>query len=150
MLGLDKNSSSKSETYFLTDDHSYDLNQSLKLQAEREKLIATTQKMDSDTIKSVSDNIDYLGCVNGNCAKLGNPNPKPINIGDFRLTNITSNTTSNTTSKLNMDYAINIVYIVVLAILILLMINKRRDNLVQIIGVTIVYIFVKIYVLSNY
>ena len=149
MLGLDKNSSSKSETYFLTDDHSYDLNQSLKLQEQREKLIANTQKMDSDTMKSVSDNIDYLGCVNGNCAKLANPNPNTKNIGDFINSNMTSNMTSNMMSKINMDYAVNLVYIVVLAILILLMINKRRDNLLQIIGVTIVYIFVKIYVLSN-
>jgi hypothetical protein len=162
----------KKGSYFSSNEHNYDVNQSLDVLNKKENLENKTNldKMNNNNLNSINDSIDYLGCLNNNCSNLNNnqnnQNDKnnkenvemlfslEINNNSNKDNNNESGKTKNEgifqTFMKNLDILISFVYIFLISLLIIsAVMNRNNMNLVQIIILTLLYIFYKIYLSKN-
>ena len=89
-----------------------------------------------------NDGVDYVGCLNNNCSKLTNENMenKEKDLVKDNKSNI------NNVMMKNLDILVSLVYIFLLVILLLGSIIKRdASNLVNILIITLIYLFYQIY-----
>ena len=134
-------------------------------------LLQTTQpntNINSNYYMSIVDSIDYLGCINGNCSKIEckcKPNEK-CNCSNSNLNSSNKNLESNSCNSANKgneasankgngtsinNFVSNLIdFLFVLLLLLLLtyvVYNKSPDYLIYCLGITLIYIFYKLYML---
>lgn len=92
--------------------------------------------------QSINDNIDYLECVNNNFSKLSNENMenKEKDLVKYKKSN------GNNIIMKNLDILVSLLYIFLLVVLLLGSVIKRdATNLINILIITLVYLFYQIY-----
>jgi len=142
------------------DELFFDVHQNNSLTSNKNTL-KTTQTSENDvSYMSIVDSIDYLGCINGNCSKIeckckdnepcncpnkngnnGN-NINNRNNGNNGNNGNNANNANNFISKL-----IDFLFIVLILILIIhIVYNKTPYYLIHCLGITLIYIFYKMYI----
>lgn len=102
----------------------------------------TNYKLMNGGFQSINDSIDYLECVNNNCSKLSNKN---IENKEKDLVKDKKSNGNNVMMK-NLDILVSLVYIFLLVVLLLGSVIKRdTNNLINILIITLVYLFYQIY-----
>ena len=102
----------------------------------------TNYEFMTNGFQSVNDGLDYVECVNNNCSKLGNENM------ENKEKDLVKDKKSNNTNVMmkNLDILVSLVYIFLLVVLLLGSVIKRdANNLINILIITLVYLFYQIY-----
>jgi preprotein translocase subunit SecG len=147
---------------FYSEELNEDVNQNNNLLNSKEVLIQNNNAntINSNSYSSIVDSIDYLGCINGNCSKIkcdcnsmncnceqsgSNSNNHSHNSSTNSSTNSTNNNSNNFLSNL-----IDFLYAMfVIVFLIYILYNRNSQHLIYVLGITIIYIFYKIYIISS-
>ena len=145
------------------DDIFMDINQNSTLISNKNLLEKTQTSKNIVSYMSIVDSIDYLGCINNNCSKIEcncKPNERCV-CSETELTskgynnNSKTNPNSDSNSKFNINTnsinsftskLIDFLFVIILIILITYIVYKKAaDYLIYCLGITLVYIFYKIY-----
>jgi len=112
-------------------------------------------QVNKNSYDTIVDSKDYLGCINGNCSKIqcSNCSSKDCNCSNNNLASNNSATNNSATNNLANKYSINflanlidfIFVLVLLCILVYIVYKKESFYLLHILGITLVYIFYKMY-----
>jgi len=131
------------KTNFVTSELNLDTLQS-KLMKENYKNLSqyTNYEFMTNGFKSLNDDVDYIECVNNNCSKLSNEN---MENKEKDLVKDKKSNDNNIMMK-NLDILVSLVYIFLLVIFLLgSVINRDANNLINILIITLVYLFYQIY-----
>ena len=161
-------------SYFISDEFNFDTEQSLAMEYNKEKMMnkVESSRINNQEMGSINDAKDYLGCVNDSCSKIeehdqqsSNKNEKK-SIQDYIFSNLgekkngTKNGTKNETKnekeknnkiysilRENIDVMISFLYIFCITLLLFSTVLRRNSNyLMQIIILTLMYVFYRIYI----
>lgn len=142
-----KNSNKKepmknNKTNFATSEINLDTLQSMFMREKYQNLTKNTNyELMTNGYQSVNDSLDYVECVNNNCTKITN---EMVNKEKDLVKDKKSNNT-NVMMK-NLDILVSLVYIFLLVVLLLGSVIKRDvNNLINILIITLVYLFYQIY-----
>jgi ATP-dependent Zn protease len=151
------------------DDIFLDINQSNTLLSNKNLLQKTQTSKNTVSYMSIVDSTDYLGCINNNCSKIEcnckpnercecvetEPTVKGYNNNTMTKSNSNPdyNSDSNVKSSINTNSInsftsklIDFLFVIILIILITYIVyNKAADYLIYCLGITLVYIFYKMY-----
>jgi uncharacterized protein YqhQ len=143
-----KNSNKKepiknNKTNFDTSEINLDTLQAMFIKEKYENLTKNTNyEFMTNGFESVNNGVDYLECVNNNCSKLGNEN---MENKEKDLVKEKKSNNRNVMMK-NLDILVSLVYIFLLVVLLLGSVIKRdANNLINILIITLVYLFYQIY-----
>lgn len=143
-----KNSNKKepmknNKTNFVSSEINLDTLQSMFMKEKYQNLTENTNyKFMTNGFQSVNDGLDYVECINNNCSKLGNENME--NKEKDLVKDKKSN--GNNVMMKNLDILVSLVYIFLLVVLLLGSVIKRdANNLINILIITLVYLFYQIY-----
>tara|TARA_B110001452_G_scaffold264367_1_gene267268 strand:+ start:1644 stop:2096 length:453 start_codon:yes stop_codon:yes gene_type:complete len=145
-LDLQNKNNKPKVSYFVSNEFNYDVNQSLEMLDTKQELVDSLEdsKINDNFYNSVNDSMDYLGCLNSNCSKLYNDLDEDI------YNKSKKNKKSQDVFGIlveNLDMLINIIYVLITCVLLFYSIMGKNDSLlVQILVITLVYVFYKIYV----
>ena len=130
-----------------------------KILLEKNNTIQTTQN--SSSYMSIVDSIDYLGCINNNCTKIEcscKPNENCNCSGSSSSVKNTNNRNqykqSNQANKANsannfISKLIDFLFIFIqLLLFIYILYNKTSHYLIYSLGITLVYIFYRMYIVN--
>jgi hypothetical protein len=158
---------------FYSEELNEDVNQNNNLLNSKEVLIQNNNAnaINSNSYSSIVDSIDYLGCINGNCSKIKcdcnsmncNCEQSGSNSSHNSSTNSSTNsshnsshnssTNSSTNSNISNNFISNLIdflYVMfVIVFLIYIFYNRNSQHLIYVLGITIIYIFYKIYIISS-
>ena len=155
---------SENKVLFYSEELNQDIYQNNDL-LESKKMLA--KKIEKDNINknsynTIVDSIDYLGCINGNCSKIhcdcGGNNEKCECKNNNLVNNSVNSENNNVNSKNNnvnsvdsfIKNLIDFIFILLLVSLLVYVIYKKESfYLLHILGLTLVYIFYKIYIDSR-
>ena len=128
---------------FATSEINLDKSQSMFMKKKYQNLTENTNyDLMTNGFQSVNDGLDYLECVNNNCTKLTNEN---IENKEKDLVKDKKSNNTNVMMK-NFDILVSLVYIFLLVVLLLGSVIKRdANNLINILIITLVYLFYEIY-----
>ena len=128
---------------FATNEINLDKSQSMFMKKKYQNLIENTNyDLMTNGFQSVNDGVDYLECVNNNCTKLTNEN---IENKEKDLVKYKKSNNTNVMMK-NFDILVSLVYIFLLVVLLLGSVIKRdTNNLINILIITLVYLFYQIF-----
>jgi cation transport ATPase len=102
----------------------------------------SNKELMSNGYESIKDNLDYTECVNGHCSKLNN---EKMEKKEKDLVKDKKSDNTNTIMK-NLDILVSLIYIFLLVILLLgSIIKKDANNLINILILTLLYLFYQIY-----
>jgi len=102
----------------------------------------SNKELMSNGYESIKDNLDYTECVNGQCSKLNN---EKMEKKEKDLVKDKKSDNTNTIMK-NLDILVSLIYIFLLVILLLgSIIKKDANNLINILILTLLYLFYQIY-----
>lgn len=131
------------KTNFVTSEINLDTIQSKFIKENYKNLSENTNyEYLSNGFQSINDNIDYLECVNNNCSKLSNENMenKEKDLVKYKKSN------GNNIIMKNLDILVSLLYIFLFVVLLLGSVIKRdATNLINILIITLVYLFYQIY-----
>ena len=131
------------KTNFVSSEINLDTLQSMFMKEKYQNLSENTNyELMTNGFQSVNDGVDYLECVNNNCSKLGNENM------ENKEKDLVKDKKSNGTNIMmkNLDILVSLVYIFLLVVLLLGSVIKRdANNLINILIITLVYLFYQIY-----
>lgn len=131
------------KTNFVSSEINLDTLQSMFMKEKYQNLSKNTNyEFMTNGFQSINDGIDYLECVNNNCSKLGNENM------ENKEKDLVKEKKSNNTNVMmkNLDILVSFVYIFLLVVLLLGSVIKRDSNyLINILIITLVYLFYQIY-----
>lgn len=131
------------KTNFVSSEINLDTLQSMFMKEKYQNLSENTNyELMTNGFQSVNDGLDYLECVNNNCSKLGNENM------ENKEKDLVKEKKSNGTNVMmkNLDILVSLVYIFLLVVLLLGSVIKRdANNLINILIITLVYLFYQIY-----
>lgn len=161
---------SENKVIFYSEELNEDIYQNNKLLNSKKIILEDNQKeqINQTSYKTIVDSKDYLGCINNNCSaiKCECTNDKcdcnNVKHNSNHISNHNSNHNSNHTnvsnSKSNVEHNINnyitnlidFLFIVLLVGLLIFIIYKRESlYLLYVLGITLLYIFIKFIMLSN-
>jgi hypothetical protein len=131
------------KTNFVSSEINLDTLQSMFMKEKYQNLSENTNyELMTNGFQSVNDGLDYVECVNNNCSKLGNENM------ENKEKDLVKDKKSNGTNVMmkNLDILVSLVYIFLLVVLLLGSVIKRdANNLINILIITLVYLFYQIY-----
>ena len=131
------------KTNFVSSEINLDTLQSMFMKEKYQNLTENTNyEFMTNGFQSVNDGLDYVECVNNNCSKLGNENMenKEKDLVKEKKSN------GNNVMMKNLDILVSLVYIFLLVVLLLGSVIKRDvNNLINILIITLVYLFYQIY-----
>ena len=155
-------------SYFQSTEHNFDAMQNLNMNENKKQLERTVEKNKIDSNEfSIADAKDYLGCIGNQCKNIENDknienieNQKtdfrenPMLNNNFMDNNISRENKQKSNKSNNfihtLDYIITFVYIFLVSVLLISSIlNKKNNNLVYILLLTLVFIFYKIYFVKS-
>tara|TARA_B100000780_G_C21108929_1_gene447980 strand:+ start:1833 stop:2315 length:483 start_codon:yes stop_codon:yes gene_type:complete len=135
------------KTNFISDKINLDKVQSMLMKENYENLTNNTNyKLMTNGFQSINDNLDYVECINNNCSKVNNESMvnKEKDLVKDKKTN------GNNVMMKNLDILVSLVYIFLLVILLLgSVINRDANNLVNILIITLIYLFYQYYMSSR-
>ena len=143
---------------FYSEELNEDVNQNNNLLNSKEVLIQNNNAnaINSNSYSSIVDSIDYLGCINGNCSKIKcdcnsmNCNCEQSTINSNNHNHSSHNSSHNSTSNNFISNLIDFLYVMfVIVFLIYIFYNRNSQHLIYVLGITIIYIFYKIYIISS-
>lgn len=151
---------------FYSEELNEDVNQNNNLLNSKEVLIQNNNAntINSNSYSSIVDSIDYLGCINGNCSKIKcDCNSMNCNCEQSGISSINSSinsshnhshnnhsTNNNSNSNNFLSNLIDFLYAMfVIVFLIYILYNRNSQHLIYVLGITIIYIFYKIYIISS-
>ncbi len=143
-----KNSNKKepmknNKTNFATSEINLDTLQSMFMKEKYQNLSENTNyELISNGFQSVNDGLDYIESINNNCSKFSHENM------ENKEKDLVKDKKSNNTNVMmkNLDILVSLVYIFLLVVLLLGSVIKRDvNNLINILIITLVYLFYQIY-----
>jgi hypothetical protein len=150
---------------FYSEELNEDITQNNNLLNSREVLIQkkTNEQINSNSYNSIVDSIDYLGCINGNCSKIkcdcndlncdckqSSNNHSNNNHNNHNHNNHNHNNHNHNNSKNFISNLIDFLFVLFIVIFLIFILYKRNsEQLIYVLGITIIYIFYKIYVISS-
>lgn len=164
---------SENKVIFYSEELNEDIYQNNKLLNSKKIILEDNQKeqINQTSYKTIVDSKDYLGCINNNCSAIKcectndkcdcnnvnhNSNHNNSNHNSNHTNSNHNNNVSN--SKSNVEHNINnyitnlidFLFIVLLVGLLIFIIYKRESlYLLYVLGITLLYIFIKFIMLSN-
>ena len=147
----------ENKTLFYSEELNEDINQNSSLLKSKEILTYNKSKeqINTNSYNSIVDSIDYLGCINGNCSKIkcdcnnGNCdcNQSQTHTNNQHHNNQHHNNQHKTSFISNLVDFIFVLFIII--VLINILYTRNAQHLLYVLGITIVYIFYKIYIISS-
>ena len=149
-------------SYFQSTEHNFDAMQNLNMNESKKQLEKTVEKNKIDSNEfSIADAKDYLGCIGNQCKNIENDEHQKTDFRENPMLN--NNFMDNNISRENkqqinksnnfihtLDYIITFVYIFLVSVLLISSIlNKKINNLVYILLLSLVFIFYKIYFIKK-
>lgn len=147
-------------------ESNFHVNQTQDLLNNKQKLVNNIEldKINNNGLGSISDSIDYLGCLNNNCSKLDESKISCDSLSstkkiDYMMDNLASNDSVSMSNKPvnsitsvlleNLDMLVSYIYIFLITLLLLnSAINKSSDSLIQIIILSLLYVFYKMFMIK--
>jgi Ca2+/Na+ antiporter len=155
----------ENKTLFYSEELNEDINQNSSLLKSKEILTYNKSKeqINTNSYNSIVDSIDYLGCINGNCSKIKcdcNNGNCDCNQSQTHTNNQHHNNQHHNNQHHNNQHHIrktsfisNLVDFIFVLFIIIVLINilytRNAQHLLYVLGITIVYIFYKIYIISS-
>jgi hypothetical protein len=157
---------SENKVIFYSEELNEDIYQNTKLLNSKKIILENNEKeqINQNSYNTIVDTKDYLGCINNNCSAINCncSNTKchcSSNIKNNSCsTNNTNNSNSNSNNKSNIESNINnyitkifdFLFVLLLVGLLITIIYKRESlYLLYILGITLLYIFIKFIMLTN-
>ena len=155
---------------FYSEELNEDIYQNKKLLNSKNIILENNKKeqINENSYNTIVDSKDYLGCINNNCTaikcdcsndKCDCSNDKCVcNNVNTNSNNTNSNNTNSNIEKPNVEGSINdyitklidFLFIILLVGLLIFIIYKRESlYLIYVLGITLLYIFIKFIMLSN-
>jgi Ca2+/Na+ antiporter len=152
----------ENKTLFYSEELNEDINQNSSLLKSKEILTYNKSKeqINTNSYNSIVDSIDYLGCINGNCSKIKcdcNNENCDCNQSQTHTNNQHHNNQHHNNQHHNnqhkTSFISNLVDFIFVLFIIIVLINilytRNAQHLLYVLGITIVYIFYKIYIISS-
>ena len=149
-------------SYFQSTEYNFDAMQNLNMNESKKELERTVEKNKIDYNEfSIADAKDYLGCIGNQCKNIENDVNQKTDFrensmlnNNFMDNNITRENKEENNNSNNfihtLDYIVSFVYIFLVSVLLISSIlNKKNNNLVYILLLTLVFIFYKIYFVKS-
>ena len=156
-----KNDNENKGTYFVNNLLNLDITQALTMKKTQENFANLTDldNMNNSGYKSITDTKEDLGCLNNNCANLENmenetetetKTEKTENVAEKKEASTEDGEDKKVSSMeilgIKLDSIITFVYLFLIAILLFNSVfNRNTGNFIQIIVLTILFIFYKIF-----
>ena len=114
----------------------------------------SSEQINTNSYNSIVDSIDYLGCINGNCSKIKcDCNNENCNCSQSQTHNQHHNNQHHNNHSRKANFISNLVDFIFVLFIIIVLINilytRNSQHLLYVLGITIVYIFYKIYIISS-
>jgi ATP-dependent Zn protease len=159
---------SENKVIFYSEELNEDIYQNTKLLNSKKNILENSEKeqINQNSYNTIVETKDYLGCVNNNCSAINCncSNTKchcSTNINNTN-TNTNTNNTNNTSNNSNIEHSIerninnyisnviDFLFVLLLVGLLIFIIYKRESvYLLYVLGITLLYIFIKFLMLSN-
>jgi len=149
----------ETKTLFYSEELNEDINQNSSLLKSKEILTynKSREQINTTSYNSIVDSIDYLGCINGNCSKIKcDCNNANCNCNQSQTHNPHHNNQHHNNRHHNnrrANFISNLVDFIFVLFIIIVLINilytRNAQHLLYVLGITIVYIFYKIYIISG-
>jgi Ca2+/Na+ antiporter len=152
----------ENKTLFYSEELNEDINQNSSLLKSKEILTYNKSKeqINTNSYNSIVDSIDYLVCMNGNCSKIKcdcNNENCDCNQSQTHTNNQHHNNQHHNNQHHNnqhkTSFISNLVDFIFVLFIIIVLINilytRNAQHLLYVLGITIVYIFYKIYIISS-
>lgn len=156
----------ENKTLFYSEELNEDINQNSSLLKSKEILTynKSSEQINTNSYNSIVDSIDYLGCINGNCSKIKcDCNNENCNCSQSQTHNQHHNNQHHNNEHHNNQHHINhsrkanfisnlvdfIFVLFIIIVLINILYTRNSQHLLYVLGITIVYIFYKIYIISS-
>ena len=155
----------ENKTLFYSEELNEDINQNSSLLKSKEILTynKSREQINTNSYNSIVDSIDYLGCINGNCSKIKcdcnnancNCNQSQTHTNNQHHNNQHHNNQHHNNQHHNRraNFITNLVDFIFVLFIIIVLINilytRNAQHLLYVLGITIVYIFYKIYIISS-
>jgi len=148
-------------SYFQSTEYNFDAMQNLNMNESKKELERNVEKNKIDVNDfSITDAKDYLGCLGNQCNNIDNQNNDlgektglNKNLMDHNISNNGEKEEKPKTSNsfiTNLDFIVTFVFIFLISVLLISSIlNKKNNNLVYILLLTLVFIFYKIYFVKS-
>jgi hypothetical protein len=157
---------SENKVIFYSEELNEDIYQNTKLLNSKKIILENNEKeqINQNSYNTIVDTKDYLGCINNNCSAINCncSNTKchcSSNIkNNSYISNSNSNSNNNSNNKSNIESNINnyitkifdFLFVLLLVGLLITLIYKRESlYLLYILGITLLYIFIKFIMLTN-
>ena len=152
----------ENKVIFYSEELNEDIYQNNKLLNSKKTILENTQKeqIHENSYNTIVDSKDYLGCINNTCsaikcdcsnAKCDCTNKKNDSINASNSIN-TNARKSNVDDNINnfINNLLDFLFILLLVGLLIFIIYKRESHyLLYVLGITLLYIFIKIIMLNN-
>jgi len=155
----------ETKTLFYSEELNEDINQNSSLLKSKEILTynKSREQINTNSYNSIVDSIDYLGCINGNCSKIKcdcnnancncnqsqTHNPHHNQHHNNEHHNQHHNQHHNRRAKFITNLVDFIFVLFIIIVLINILYTRNAQHLLYVLGITIVYIFYKIYIISG-
>jgi len=158
----------ESKVIFYSEELNEDIYQNNKLLNSKKFILEDNQKeqINQTSYKTIVDSKDYLGCINNNCSAIKcdctndkcHCNNVKNNSNNTNSNHTNSNNTNSNNSKSSIEHNMNnyitnlldFLFILLLVGLLIFIIYKRESlYLLYVLGITLLYIFIKFIMLSN-
>ena len=139
----------ENKVIFYSEELNEDIYQNNKLLTSKKIILEnnTKEQINETAFNTIVDTKDYLGCINNNCSTIKNDCSKTENNSNNSITNINnSNIKSNIEGNISnyITKLIDFVFILILIGLVIFIIYKKESTyLLYVLGVTLLYIFIK-------
>jgi K+-sensing histidine kinase KdpD len=142
----------ENKVIFYSEELNEDIYQNNKLLSSKKIILENNEKeqITQNSYNTIVDSKDYLGCINNNCSTIkydcaNNKNNFNHSINTIKTTSKAEGTINDYITKL-----IDFLFILLLVGLLIYIIFKRESlYLIYVLGITLVYIFMKIIMLGN-
>ena len=148
---------------FYSEELNEDINQNGQLLKSKQYLTQKNSEtqINSNSYNSIVDSIDYLGCINGNCSKIQcdctnmNCNCKQLHNKNHinQSTNQSTNKSTNQSTNNSNNFISNLIdflfVVFIIVFLTFILYTRNSQHLLYVLGITIIYIFYKIYIISS-
>jgi len=148
---------SENKVIFYSEELNEDIYQNTKLLNSKKNILENSEKeqINQNSYNTIVETKDYLGCVNNNCSAI---NCNCSNTKCHCSTNINNTNTNNSNIEHSIERNINsyisnvidFLFVLLLVGLLIFIIYKRESvYLLYVLGITLLYIFIKFLMLSN-
>jgi hypothetical protein len=145
----------ENKTLFYSEELNEDINQNSSLLKSKEILTYNKSKeqINTNSYNSIVDSIDYLGCINGNCSKIKcdcNNGNCDCNQSQTHTNNQHHNNQHHIHKTSFISNLVDFIFVLfIIIVLINILYTRNAQHLLYVLGITIVYIFYKIYIISS-